>query len=115
MNVTPAGNVSVTTTSLAVFGPAFATVNVYVNAWPVSTGSGASIFVTETSASVPTGAAFTVVSSESLLLVVLLSPDDVVTTALFVIVPDAVGITTIVTVSFVPDAILFKLQLTSPL
>jgi len=43
--VTPAGSVSSTLTPLAVDGPLFVTLNVYVNVPPTSTGSGLSLFV----------------------------------------------------------------------
>jgi hypothetical protein len=43
--VTPAGSVSVTLTLVAVLGPLFVTVRVYVRFWPTTTGSGASVLV----------------------------------------------------------------------
>jgi hypothetical protein len=53
-NETSAGNVSVIVTFVAVDGPLFVTFRLYVRVPPGATGSGASVFVTPTSARGPT-------------------------------------------------------------
>jgi hypothetical protein len=53
VGVTPAGTASVTTTFVAVDGPAFDTSSEYVNAEPEGTGSAESLFAIERSAAAP--------------------------------------------------------------
>src|SRR5207344_2073592 len=50
LNVMPVGNGSSSVADAAAFGPALATVIVYVNALPTVIGSGASVLVTDRSA-----------------------------------------------------------------
>jgi len=106
--VTPAGSVSSTLTPLAVDGPLFVTLNVYVNVPPTSTGSGLSLFVIARSA-----LAVTVRSSEAVKLsgASLLVTTDVV----FVTVP-AVELVTSTSTVHVPEAAILpplKLKLVS--
>src|SRR3989442_1238663 len=76
-------------------------------------GSGASVLVTARSAGA--AGAFTVVLALALLFAVLLSPELVVAVAVFVMVPEALGTTWMVTVSLPPLAMEPRLQVTMPL
>jgi hypothetical protein len=109
-NVTPAGNVSVKLTPVAVLGPALLTLTVYVSVLAATTGSGESVLVTLTSAE-----AVTVVVALALLFALLGSDSLAVTVAVLVIVPPALGaVTVIVTVADPPLAIPPRLHVTVP-
>src|SRR5207249_5039416 len=73
----------------------------YVSAWPTVAGLGAALLVTCRSAAVLV-TAVTTVDTLAVLLVTLMSPAVVVAVAVFVMVPAAVGITTMVRVAGVP-------------
>jgi len=94
--VTPAGSESVTMRAAASDGPAFATTSVYVSSCPMLTVAGDAAFVSERSALV------TSVSTFAVLLSGFGSSTLLVTVALFVTIPLAVGLTTIVTVAEYP-------------
>lgn len=100
VNVTPAGNVSVTVTAAALAGPLFVTVIEYVRVPLTDTGSGESVFVIDRSAWF--AGAFTVVVPGALLFAVFGSVSFAVTLAVLLNVPAAVGVTTIVTVALAP-------------
>ena len=109
--VVPPGSVSVTLTLVAVLGPLFVTVRVYVNVAPAVTGSGESVFVIERS-----DEAVTVVLSLSLLLPGTGSLTLEATVALLVIVPPALGaVTIIVMTGAAPTPRLARVQVTTPL
>jgi hypothetical protein len=109
-NTTPAGNVSVKLTPVALLGPALLTLTVYVRVLAATTGSGLSALVTDRSAE-----AVTVVLALALLFALLGSASVAVTLALLVITPPDVGaVTIIVTVALDPLAIEPKLQVTVP-
>jgi hypothetical protein len=107
--VTPLGSVSVTDTPVAADGPALLTPKVYVSSCPDDTGSGASDFVIERSA---TG--FTVVAAPAELLagVGSLTLED--TLAVFVIVPVDWGVTLIWTLAPAPLAMVPSGHVTVP-
>ena len=107
---TPAGNVSVKVTPVAVLGPALLTLTVYVRLPPATTGSGLSALVIDRSAE-----AVTVVLAVALLFALLGSASLAVTLALLVIVPPDVGaVTVIVTVADPALAIVPRLHVTVP-
>jgi hypothetical protein len=107
---TPAGNVSVKLTPVAVLGPALLTLTVYVRLPPDTTGSGLSALVIDRSTE-----AVTVVLAVVLLLPAFGSFSVAVTVALLVITPPDVGaVTTIVTVALPALAIVPRLHVTVP-
>src|SRR5919108_520842 len=108
--MTPAGRLSVSCTLVALEGPEFWAVSVYVRSWPTGTGSGESDFVRERSA-----AGVTVVSALAELSE---GSDSVIaeeTVALLVIDPSLCGRTLIEIVAFAPEASVPREQLTVPL
>jgi hypothetical protein len=106
-NVTPAGNTSVTVTPVAVLGPLFVTVIVYINRPPTTTGSGESVLVIDRSA-----CGLMVLDTEPLLLLESGSETPLPTVAVLVMVPDAVAVTTIVTVALAPFPMMPSAQFT---
>jgi hypothetical protein len=106
--VTPAGNGSLTLTPVALFGPKLVTVIVYVRFWPTNTGSGESVLLSDRSADKP----LTVVVVVALLLPDTGSATLLVTLAVLLNVPPAVGVTTIVTVALAALARVPRLHVT---
>ena len=110
LNVTPAGNVSVSVMPVALDGPELATPTVYVSCWPCVTGSGESVLVTARSAD----GDVTVVEAAAPLLEVFGSPVSEVTFAWFVIEPWAWGVTLIETLALPAFARVPSEQVTVP-
>ena len=108
-NVTPDGKRSVSTTPVASNGPLSLTIIVYAKSFPTKAGSGESDSSTDKSV---TATEKTSVSVAATLLEEIGSVSLPLTTAVFVILPAAVGVTTMVTVAVVSFAIPPILQVT---
>jgi hypothetical protein len=108
---TPAGITSISVTPVAALGPLLVTTTAYATFDPTAIGSGKSLIVTDTSAE----PGFTVVLALAELFDGLGSLSFATTLAVFVSVPTASGVTTIVTVRIAPADMFPSPHVTVPL